>query len=227
MKACNKWVSALALGAIFIGHNSVFAQNWQAVPRFGTVTLQGNFQPDPNTTQVVAGGRFNAASTGQGCSGYIDGDRPSVDLNYERGGATFPLTIYADSTEDLVLVINLPSGRWICNDDFSGTNPAVRIDNPQSGNYNIFVGTFEPGRQANATVGITELDSIPGAGAAQSGGNANIEWGDNTSRWANDGECDDPRFAGPGAAETLLDEDRFHDANDCRNLYMQGRIYLR
>ncbi len=55
----------------------------------------------------------------------------------------------------------------------------------------------------------------------------NIEWGDNTSEWANDGECDDPRFAGPGAAETLLDEDRYHDGNDCRRLYQEGRLYLR
>ena len=45
----------------------------------------------------------------------------------------------------------------------------------------------------------------------------NVSFGDNSSDWANDGECDDPRFAGSGVADILLDEDRGHDANDCRS----------
>jgi hypothetical protein len=53
------------------------------------------------------------------------------------------------------------------------------------------------------------------------------DFGDDTSRWANDGECDDPRFEGTGAAETLLVEDRGHDATDCRKLFGAGRIALR
>lgn len=56
---------------------------------------------------------------------------------------------------------------------------------------------------------------------------AQPDFGDDTSRWANDGECDDPRFAGAGTAETLLDEDRGHDATDCRQLFNTGRITLR
>ncbi|HUQ53237.1 MAG TPA: pre-peptidase C-terminal domain-containing protein [Gammaproteobacteria bacterium] len=53
------------------------------------------------------------------------------------------------------------------------------------------------------------------------------DFGDNTSQWANDGECDDPRFEGAGSADTLLDEDRGHDATDCRTLFTAGRITLR
>ena len=231
MKVTRSWIAPLAVAAVLAGPAVATAQNWQANPQFGTVNLRGNFDPDPNVTSMVAGGRFNASNTGSNCTGFIDGDRPSVDLNYERAGANYPLTIYAESSEDLVLVVNLPNGTWVCNDDYSGTNPAIRLDNPLSGNYNIFVGTFEAGRQANATLSITEMATVMGVSGGSGGGGggnaANIEWGDNTSRWANDGECDDPRFAGPGAAETLLDEDRFHDANDCRNLYMQGQIYLR
>jgi hypothetical protein len=56
---------------------------------------------------------------------------------------------------------------------------------------------------------------------------AQPDFGDDSSRWANDGECDDPRFAGEGSADTLLDEDRGHDATDCRRLLKQGRIELR
>lgn len=53
-----------------------------------------------------------------------------------------------------------------------------------------------------------------------------IDFGDDTSSWANDGECDDPRFAGEGVASTLLDEDMARDATDCRTLYQSGDIYL-
>lgn len=53
-----------------------------------------------------------------------------------------------------------------------------------------------------------------------------IDFGDDGSEWARDGECDDPRFSGSGAAETLLDADAYHDATDCRSLFEQGRIAL-
>jgi hypothetical protein len=51
-------------------------------------------------------------------------------------------------------------------------------------------------------------------------------FGDDSSMWANDGECDDPRFVGQGMASVLLDEDRMHDATDCRALFESGRIAL-
>jgi hypothetical protein len=45
---------------------------------------------------------------------------------------------------------------------------------------------------------------------------ADIDYGDDTSQWAKDGECDDPRFSGTGVAGELLDVDTGHDATDCR-----------
>ena len=54
-----------------------------------------------------------------------------------------------------------------------------------------------------------------------------ITFGDDASMWSNDGECDDPRFAGPGmTATTLLDADAFHDATDCLTAYRNGRLRL-
>ncbi|MCF6326035.1 MAG: hypothetical protein L3J21_01940 [Devosiaceae bacterium] len=61
------------------------------------------------------------------------------------------------------------------------------------------------------------------------GGNSKsgIDFGNNSSQWSYDGECDDPRFAGRGMADVLLAEDRHRDASDCRSLYQSGDIYLR
>ena len=54
-----------------------------------------------------------------------------------------------------------------------------------------------------------------------------LDFGDDTSWWANDGECDDPRFIGEGMATTMDDADTFGDATDCRRLFEQGLIRLR
>ena len=54
-----------------------------------------------------------------------------------------------------------------------------------------------------------------------------IIFGDDSSNWANDGECDDPRFEGPGMASYLIDSDRLSDATDCQTLFIQGNISLK
>lgn len=62
---------------------------------------------------------------------------------------------------------------------------------------------------------------LRGSGGTKTTGS---RFGDNSSRWSNDGECDDPRFYGRGMADTLLDEDLGRDANDCMALYNAGQI---
>ncbi len=53
-----------------------------------------------------------------------------------------------------------------------------------------------------------------------------IKFGNNSSEYANDGECDDRRFTGVGMAKGLDEDDNFRDANDCRNAYKDGRVKL-
>ena len=54
-----------------------------------------------------------------------------------------------------------------------------------------------------------------------------VDFGDDASRWSNDGECDDPRFQGPGMTATpLLEEDIMHDATDCREAFERGELEL-
>ncbi|WP_322890287.1 MULTISPECIES: hypothetical protein [unclassified Yoonia] len=55
-----------------------------------------------------------------------------------------------------------------------------------------------------------------------------INFGDDSGEWANDGECDDPRFIGPGMTETvLLSSDVLRDASDCRTFFNAGQLTLR
>ncbi|WP_375450773.1 hypothetical protein [uncultured Devosia sp.] len=53
-----------------------------------------------------------------------------------------------------------------------------------------------------------------------------INFGDNTSSYANDNQCDDPRFQGPGTATSLLDTDLRHDRDDCKAAFEAGTIIL-
>jgi len=54
-----------------------------------------------------------------------------------------------------------------------------------------------------------------------------INFGNNASEWANDGECDDPRFIGPASAATLLEADRGRDATDCKTAFEMGLVAYR
>ena len=80
-----------------------------------------------------------------------------MDLNYSPGQGQYPLFISAVSQADTVLVINDPQGRWHCNDDLDGVNPGIVFQQPAHGNYNIWVGTLEPGPTQRATVRISEV----------------------------------------------------------------------
>lgn len=61
---------------------------------------------------------------------------------------------------------------------------------------------------------------------SQDMGVANVDFGDDSSPWNNDGECDDPRFVGQGMAAQPQDSDMFADATDCRSLFDAGLIQL-
>ena len=54
-----------------------------------------------------------------------------------------------------------------------------------------------------------------------------VDFGDDASKFARDGECDDKRFSGQGMTNTpLLESDIGHDATDCRAAYNQKRLTL-
>ena len=55
---------------------------------------------------------------------------------------------------------------------------------------------------------------------------SHVDFGDNSSSYANDDRCDDPRFEGPGAASVLLESDERHDEADCKAAYEAGTVIL-
>lgn len=126
-----------------------------AQPRYATVNLRADFSPDPHETRVEAGGDRQVQGLGSDCTGWIDYARPDVDLNYQAG--SLPLYISVVAEADTTLIINDPSGRWLCNDDMEGLNPGIVIQRPASGNYNIWIGTVDRGPAQPAVLRISEV----------------------------------------------------------------------
>ena len=150
---------ALAASATAILAIPAAAQNPNGRPNFGTVILRTGFTPDPRVVPVVSGGNIDASTIRSGCNGFIS-NTPDVRLVFNtRGG--LPLIISAASGSDTTLVVNGPDGRWRCDDDggVNGLNPSIRYDRPQSGRYEIWVGSYRAGSNDRARLNISEVRS--------------------------------------------------------------------
>lgn len=123
---------------------------------FGSVSLQAGFTPDPYRVNVVAGGTYESArELGTQCRGWTTGDGTYV-LYYTAG--QYPLTISATSDSDTTLIVGLPGGGFLCDDDSGpGLNPQVTINRPGSGGYAIWVATYSSGQAAPAVLSISEV----------------------------------------------------------------------
>jgi len=147
---------AAALAAMAVTIGPVVAQNFNRAPSFGTVNLNANFAPDPYAVNVTAGGTVSAERLGGSqCLGTI-ADAPDVRLNY-RAGQGLPLYLSVVANTDTTLVVNLPNGQWACNDDFQGVNPGLVFNNPQSGQYDIWIGHYNRGSRVPAQLRISEV----------------------------------------------------------------------
>lgn len=133
--------------------------NLNANPIFGSSTLQAGFRPDPHMVTLEAGG--STPKSFPNCEGFINIDAPDHNLYYTPGN-NYPLSFYAQSDADVTLLINGPNGAWYCESNTGNMqNALIYFMTPQSGMYNIWVGTRQrvQGYPA-ATVAISE-ENLP------------------------------------------------------------------
>ncbi|MEQ8674900.1 MAG: hypothetical protein RLP44_28365 [Aggregatilineales bacterium] len=136
-------------------------------PTFATVPMTNGFSPDPWIVTVLAGGPVNMANeAAEGCFGGVAAV-PDVNIEWleESTGA---VRVFFMSLADTTIIIRDPEGNFLCNDDsgISGANPldpAVLINAPMVGTYNIWIGTYLQDELAAGYLMITEFaDTYPG-----------------------------------------------------------------
>jgi hypothetical protein len=134
-------------------------------PNYGEVSLASGFTPDPFTIHITSGGSINVTEQGlpAECRGNVT-TAPDFRLRLTSTSARLRIYFVADTSgSDTTLIVNSPGATWLCNDDYpnANLNPMVEITNASSGQYDIWVGSFNNGEFASGTLYITELDSTP------------------------------------------------------------------
>jgi hypothetical protein len=116
-------------------------------------------------TSGVAGGSVDVSSLGigAGCTGYAS-SAPDFRLNWSGGTDDLKVFFEADQPgNDTVLIINTPSGSWICNDDAHGEtlNPMIRLSGQPAGQFDIWVATYKSGDFIQGKLTVTETTRTP------------------------------------------------------------------
>ncbi|MEM9010803.1 MAG: serine protease [Pseudomonadota bacterium] len=138
------------------------AQDSVPKARYGAVTLDAGFQPDPVVVGVEAGGADEVGDIGPDCIGWVAADKPDYDLYYTAGD--YGLGIFVRGLPDTTLIVLDPAGNWVCNDDHSalgGVNPGVTFDQPSSGRYSVWVGTYDADVRPESVELIFTEDAAP------------------------------------------------------------------
>jgi hypothetical protein len=151
--------------------------NYNARPTYGRYTLRTGFTPDPWGFPITAGGGRNPIDvatlgltdsvSGQACGQSYVTRNPDFKFTFQAGSSFQLVRFYVvtQNNADATLVINQPDTRWRCNDDHGQANwgnrlaPAIDFRNPQSGRYDIWVGSYDATSRNPGTLFVTELDS--------------------------------------------------------------------
>lgn len=145
---------ALATAAILLVAGPVAAQNTTLRANFGSINLNSGFTPDPYRVNITAGGNIDASNAASGCVGQIS-NAPDFEVTYSAG--SLPLVFRTQANSDTTLIVNGPDGLWYCDDDSGeGLNAQVTFSKPQSGTYDVWVGTYGGGTSGSQLL-ITEL----------------------------------------------------------------------
>ncbi len=135
---------------------------------FLTMNLRAGFPLDPFVVSLNGGGEIDASTLDPECVGFIT-EAPTFAVNWEGEAEFFDIFYYSDF--DPTLVLQLPDGSYLCNDDASDNvlDPELTIESPAEGQYRLWVGSYDEGQiipgflviTANRSVSVNNFD--PGA----------------------------------------------------------------
>lgn len=132
------WLAAAAFVGALLGATTAEAQIVpQAPPVFGSAQLNPS---RPAFLQGVAGGNVSLSSVGGSCRGYTQ-PAPSHVLVVPPGASQLRVAVQGNGF-DTTLMVQLPDGRVICDDDGGGSlNPLVETPSV-AGQVRVWVGSY-------------------------------------------------------------------------------------
>lgn len=125
-------------------------------------SFTGNELYNRHSFPVVAGGGNSIQScpirflTDRG-PGYVT---RSPDFTFDIAGLQrYELVFDVESNCDNILVLNTGMGAWFYDDDDGGGHDAsIHLTRPKDGLFDIWIGTFEEGRDCDATLYVETFD---------------------------------------------------------------------
>ncbi len=114
--------------------------------------------PDPAIVQGMAGGPVSASVLDPSCYGHVQ-VAPSHVLSVTSMMPLGRIMAFSTRGGDLTLLIRLPSGAYLCNDDSDGLNPEIETA-LYPGDYQIFVGTYGTGAGEPYELGVSANPSV-------------------------------------------------------------------
>lgn len=145
-------------------------------PTWGEINIGLIEFADPFIVTFNSGGPFNAAEQegiAENCRGYVTGN-PNHRVNIVSDDVAM-LRIMFVAAGDTTLIVQLPDGSWLCNDDSGNSSsvdfalsPMVEIQNPAQGSYNVWVGSFSGDQLLPGYLMYTQnVDTFPGQISSQ------------------------------------------------------------
>ncbi|MCC6614535.1 MAG: hypothetical protein IT320_13730 [Anaerolineae bacterium] len=139
-----------------------------AAPTQGSLDLGADFDPDPLTLPMSAGGPFDLVAANPGletqahCVGFYN-DAPNAIFRLNVPLTYIRLFFVADeASADATMVLRAPDGRWYCNDDsYNAVNPTLNVIGAPGGTYQLWLGSFEAEATISGTFYLTQTDATP------------------------------------------------------------------
>lgn len=121
--------------------------------RYGNFTIAPGFTPQPTIGVGQSGGQLDIRTTSPNCRGWIAQDRPDHVITLTTPFSY--LRFDGVSTDDTTLVIRSSDGLR-CDDD-SGGNRNARLEGSfQAGRYEVWIGSYNQGRNSRYELSLTE-----------------------------------------------------------------------
>jgi len=135
-------------------------------PTFGEVELAANFSSDPYTVDLTSGGVIDVdlMDLDTSCTGYA-AQAPDFrfTLSESLTGELRIFFVAAEEDADTTLIVSDPFGEWVCNDDADADtyDPMVVFTDAESGQYDLWVGSYEADAFVDGTLYITQQQYGP------------------------------------------------------------------